>query len=74
MSEEQRKNDYSYTPVTLTSFDIDKDGFIYTVAKSSDYSDIEGKVRSLNALGEDIYDSAAFGDIEWDRLKSNSGT
>ena len=74
MSEEQRKNDYSYTPITLTSFDIDKNGFIYTVAKSSDYSDIKGKVRSLNALGSDIYNSAMFGDIEWDRLKSNSGT
>lgn len=74
MSEEQRKNDYSYTPITLTSFDIDKNGFIYTVAKSSRYSDLKGKVRSLNALGKDIYDSAEFGDIEWDRLKSNSGT
>lgn len=74
MSEEQRKNDYSYTPITLTSFDIDKDGFIYTVAKSSEYSDLEGKVRSLNALGSDIYDSALFGDIEWDRLARNSGT
>ncbi len=75
MSEEQRKNDYQYTPITLTNFDADGDGFIYTVARSSSYSDLLGKVRSLNALGEDIYKaSTKFGDVEWDRRPSGNGT
>lgn len=74
MSEIQRQNDYQYTPVTLTNFDIDSNGFIYTVEKSGRYSDIEGKVRALNAAGVDVFNSESFGDLEWDRVDSNSGT
>lgn len=74
MSEEQRKKDYQYTPVVLTNFDMDRDGFIYTVEKSSHYSDIQGKVRALNAAGTDVFHSEEFGDLEWDRQDTNTGT
>ena len=74
MSEIQRQNDYQYTPVTLTNLDIDENGFIYTVEKPSQYSDIKGKVRALNAAGVDVFDSETFGDFEWDRQDVNSGT
>lgn len=74
MSETQRQNDYQYTPVTLTNMDTDGKGFIYTVEKSSRYSDIKGKVRALNAAGVDVFDSGTFGDLEWDRQDENSGT
>lgn len=74
MSETQRQNDYQYTPVTLTNFDVDASGLIFTVAKSSTYEDLEGKVRALNAAGKDVFGKEAFGDWEWDREDSNTGT
>lgn len=59
MSETQRQNDYQYTPVTLTNFDVDASGLIFTVAKSSTYEDLEGKVRALNAAGKDVFGKEA---------------
>lgn len=58
------------TPVTVTNFDIDADGFIYTLSPYKDEGTVAvpGLLRKLNYKGEDVLDpELVFGDVEWDR-------
>jgi len=62
------------TPITLTNFDIDDEGFVYTVTKTDQSrrnTTFEGMLRKLNYQGDNIFDlsenSKGFGDFEWDR-------
>lgn len=52
-TKKQRERMYRYVPVEYVNFDIDRDGFIYTV---SNYGDNEqrGQVRKLNPLSQNI--------------------
>ncbi len=75
MTREQLKGLKRSTPITLTNFDIDKDGFVYTVTEadqSKRNSDFTNMIRKLNYQGDNIFESseasfAGFGDYEWDR-------
>lgn len=70
MSETQLRASFQYTPVNISNFDIDSDGFIYTVTKEESARQATGgKVRRLNAFGTDTLNSSeeiVFGDLEWD--------
>ncbi len=52
-TKKQRERMYRYVPVEYVNFDMDRDGFIYTV---SNYGDNEqrGQVRKLNPLSQNI--------------------
>ena len=71
MSEEQLRASFQYKPVSIANFDIDDDGFIYTVTKSENAREATGgNVRRLNAFGSDTLngnDDIVFGDLDWDR-------
>lgn len=55
-SEEQREKMQNFIPVEFSNFDIDENGFIYTVtAYSDEYFDDE-MIRKLNPLGKNILD------------------
>lgn len=62
MTREQIAGLMQATPSNLASFDIDKNGFIYTVAHDTD-----AEVQRLNYEGENILSSSILGDLEWDR-------
>lgn len=70
MSETQLRASFQYTPISISNFDIDSDGFIYTVTKEESARQATGgKVRRLNAFGSDTLNSGeeiVFGDLEWD--------
>ncbi len=74
LTREQMKAIKKSTPITLTNFDVDDDGFIYTVTKTDSSkvnNSFEEMVRKLNYQGDNIFtlneNSAGFGDYEWDR-------
>ncbi len=70
MSKEQWQRTYQYTPINLRNFDIDKNGFIYTVTAEGKYDISQGSVKKFNYLGNDILNTPkakTFGDIETDR-------
>ncbi len=74
LTREQMKAIRKSTPITLTNFDVDEDGFIYTVTKTDSQrvnSNFEEMVRKLNYQGDNVFtlneNSAGFGDYEWDR-------
>ena len=74
MTREQLKALKKSTPITLTNFDIDDQGFVYTVTKtdqSKRNTKFEGMLRKLNYQGDNVFDlsdnSMGFGDFEWDR-------
>ncbi len=80
MTREQLKALKKSTPVTLTNFDIDAQGFIYTVTATEQNernTEFEGMLRKLNYQGDDIFElsenSKGFGDYEWDR-ETNTNT
>ena len=50
MNKKQLDYSMNYLPAAFTSFDIDKENFIYTVI-----IDREGSIRKLNFLGNDIF-------------------
>lgn len=65
-SEEQRARSTKTTPIGFTNFDIDDDGFIYTVTESSDVrTDTVKKLnpRGANILAAVVGDDVIFGDI-----------
>ena len=76
LNKEQKAALQSNTPITLSNFDIDKDGFIYIVTKtdqklhSTRFSDL---IRKINYTGADVLgdeeNELLFGDLEWDREK-----
>jgi len=62
-----------YTPIALVSFDIDKDGFIYTVTEADQTkinADTSTLVRKLNFTGKNVFElnnaALGFGDLEWE--------
>ncbi len=65
-SEEQRARSTKTTPIGFTNFDIDDNGFIYTVTESSDVkTDTVKKLnpRGANILAATVGDEVTFGDI-----------
>lgn len=56
-SEEQRAKMSSFVPVEFSNFDIDEEGFIYTVTAYSDSPKTSYMIRKLNPLGENILES-----------------
>ena len=81
MTREQLKTLKKVTPIALTNFDIDKDGFIYTVTLTEQNrrnSQFANMIRKLNFKGNDIFslsgNSKGFGDFEWDRQSTHTNT
>lgn len=56
-SEAQRAKMSSFVPVEFSNFDIDEEGFIYTVTAYSDSPTTSYMIRKLNPLGENILES-----------------
>lgn len=54
-SEEQRSKMQNFIPVEFTNFDIDEEGFIYTVTAYSEDPSNDEMVKKLNPLGNNIY-------------------
>ncbi|MDE7328119.1 MAG: hypothetical protein K2N63_17870 [Lachnospiraceae bacterium] len=54
-SEEQRAKMQNFIPVEFSNFDIDKEGFIYTVTAYSESPATDEMVKKLNPLGGNIY-------------------
>lgn len=81
MTREQLKTLKKVTPIALTNFDIDKDGFIYTVTlteQNKRNNEFANMIRKLNFKGNDIFslsgNSKGFGDFEWDRQTTHTNT
>lgn len=74
MTKEQISKTKQATPISITNFDVNDRGFIYTVTKTAGATTAQaGWIRKLNYGGDDILSSGAsvvFGDIEWDRQDS----
>lgn len=69
------------TPISITNFDIDDEGFVYTVTSTDQdkkNDDFTGMIRKLNFQGDDIFslsgNSKGFGDLEWDRQDTVKNT
>lgn len=65
-TEEQDRHSVRSVPIGFTNFDIDDDGFIYTVTESSDVkTDTVKKLnpRGANILASTVGDEVTFGDI-----------
>ncbi len=58
------------TPINIASFDVDREGFLYTCTTVASTTSVpEGIIRKLNYLGKNILNAEIiFGDLEWDRL------
>lgn len=69
MTEAQQRASKSRTPSEFTNFDIDEEGFIYTVTATAKN---ENNVRKLNFKGDNILEETDFGDLEWDRKLKES--
>lgn len=74
LNKEQRASMLSNTPVSLSNFDIDNNGFIYVVTKTSQKltnNNFSNLIRKINYISSDIWQSndteLLFGDLEWDR-------
>ena len=62
MSREQKQNMERYVPIEYISFDIDDENFIYTcTAKTASGFD---EIRKLNPMGDNIFKSKRYGDVE----------
>lgn len=76
MTREQIQKQQNYTAATISNFDIDKDGFIYTVSKRTKQQ--EASVAKLNYKGKNILKTkginSKYGDLEWDRLAGSVST
>ena len=64
MTDAQKRASKNRTPSEFTNFDIDPDGFIYTVTATAKE---KNNVRKLNFKGDNILEITDFGDFEWDR-------
>lgn len=66
MTREQIKKLQNYSPATILNFDIDEDGFVYTVTKSG--SNTSATLNKLNFAGKNIIKSegiiSTYGDLE----------
>lgn len=74
MTKEQLSKMKQSTPISITNFDVDDRGFIYTATQVSGTTTAQaGWIRKLNYSGDDILSSDSsviFGDVEWDRQDS----
>ena len=57
----QRDHSQKQTPIGFTNFDIDEDGFIYTVTDSQEMT--TDLVKKLNPRGDNILDATGAGDM-----------
>lgn len=81
LNKEQKAALKSNTPVNLSNFDIDPDGFIYVVTKTDQKlinNTFSGLIRKINYISSDIWetedDVPLFGDFEWDRESKVTNT
>ena len=81
LTREQLNATRKTTPITLANFDIDENGFIYTVTLTPNTQlnrTFTGMVRKLNFQDDDIFtlndNSVGFGDYEWDRQNTVTNT
>lgn len=78
MTRAQIENSMLSTPVSLRSFCIDDEGFIYTVSATDQTSFTTAEIRKLNYSSSNILEtreiSGSFGDLEWDRQKETLNT
>ncbi len=70
LTQKQLEGMATSTPINISSFDVDAEGFVYTCTTVSNTTEVpEGIIRKLNYLGKNILDDEiVFGDLEWDRL------
>ena len=62
MTRAQIENSTISTPVSIRGFDIDKDGFIYTVSATDQSSFETAEIRKLNAGGKNILETREISD------------
>ncbi len=64
-SDEQREIMENFIPIAFSNFDIDRDGFIYTVTGYSEHPEQDEMIKKLNPLGNNIYTDGwmTFGDM-----------
>lgn len=81
LTREQMKAIRKSTPIALTNFDVDSDGFVYTVTEtdqSRTNNNFTEMVRKLNYQGDNVFtlngNSTGFGDFEWDRQDTVTNT
>lgn len=76
MTREQLTKIQNYTPTSIANFDIDKDGFVYTISARDIKSDTASSVRKLNFKGQNVFETHGvideFGDLEQDYSKITS--
>ncbi len=74
LTQEQLDGMVSSTPINLASFDVDREGFVYTSTVVPQTKKLpKGVIRKLNYLGKNILDEQIiFGDLEWDRQSTVS--
>lgn len=66
----------SSVPITISNFDVNQEGFMYTATVITGKNTVpEGVIRKLNYLGKNILDSKlVLGDREWNRNINNTLT
>lgn len=57
---EQREKMQNFIPVEFANFDIDDEGFIYTVTSYSENPEGDEMIRKLNPMGENVLNSLSF--------------
>ncbi len=68
MTQKQINAMQQYTPVSFTNFDIDNEGFVFTVTNNTVTTSEKDMVRKLNYLGNNILNGeTSYGDYEWNR-------
>ena len=76
MTREQIQKQMNQTSASISNFDIDDEGFVYTVSKKTKYEQIT--VSKLNFKGANILKTeginSQYGDLEWDRLAASIST
>lgn len=75
LTREQISKIKNYTPSSIANFDIDEEGFVYTIARYNPKDNVRS-VRKINFKGSNVFESygfnKSFGDLEWDRLGMES--
>jgi len=81
LTREQMKGIKKTTPIELANFDVDSEGFVYTVTEtdnSKTNTDFTEMLRKLNYQGDNVFslngNSKGFGDFEWDRQDTITNT
>lgn len=76
MTREQIQKQMNQTSATISNFDIDSEGFVYTVSKQTKAEQVT--VSKLNFKGANILKTeginSGYGDLEWDRMAASVAT